>query len=120
MKRMSRNRRLTPEEVESDRQVRALIEQEKPEIDARIRQHMANLRQTKAASQEGLTLGQRIQAAREARNLSQPSLAAAASISQGYLSQMEQDERQPSLAIAARVAEALALSLDDLVEGVTF
>ena len=36
------------------------------------------------------------------------SLAAAAGISQGYRSQLEADEREPTLAIAARLAQASA------------
>jgi transcriptional regulator with XRE-family HTH domain len=44
-------------------------------------------------------------------------LAAAAGISQGYLSQLEQDEREPSLSIAARLARILDVSLDELASG---
>ena len=46
-------------------------------------------------------------------------LAAAAQISQGYWSQLEQDEREPALPIAARVAHPLGVSLDDLAASVT-
>lgn len=44
-------------------------------------------------------------------------LAAEAGISQGYLSQLEQDEREPTLSIAARLATALGVSLDTLATG---
>jgi transcriptional regulator with XRE-family HTH domain len=44
-------------------------------------------------------------------------LAAAAGISQGYLSQLEQVEREPTLSIAARLARVLDLSLDELASG---
>jgi len=44
----------------------------------------------------------------------QVSLAAAADISQGYLSQVECDEREPTLSVAARLAGALGMSLDEL------
>jgi N-acetylmuramic acid 6-phosphate (MurNAc-6-P) etherase len=44
MKRTIRNRRLSAEEIEKDRQVRAQIEQEKPEIKAAIRRRMAQIR----------------------------------------------------------------------------
>ena len=116
MKRAKRNRRLTPEEAAKYRAVRQQIEEEKPEIKARIRARMA---QKRAASRSGAqTLGQRIRAAREARGESQVSLAAAAGISQGYLSQLEQDEREPTLSIAARLAQALDISLDELAAGV--
>ena len=114
MKRISRNRQLTPEEIERDRKVRAAVEQEKPEINARIRQEMAKVRKAKASERSTTTLGERIREVREARGLSQTSLADAAGISQGYLSQLEQDEREPSLSIAARIARALDLSLDDI------
>ena len=118
MKRTSRDRRLTPEEVETDRWVRTQIEQEKPEIKARIRQHVAELRRAQAAGRGEPTLGQRLRAAREARGLSQVSVAAAAHISQGYLSQLEQDEREPTLPIAARIARVLGVSLDELAASV--
>ena len=44
-------------------------------------------------------------------------VAEAAGISQGYLSQLEQDEREPALSIAARLAQALGISLDELASG---
>ena len=118
MKRRIRSRYLTPEEIEKDQKVRALIEQEKPEINERIRRRMAEIRQAQAAERGGETLGGRIRAAREARGLSQVNLAAAARISQGYLSQIEQDEREPTLSIAARLSRALGLSLDALASEV--
>jgi DNA-binding XRE family transcriptional regulator len=48
----------------------------------------------------------------------QVNLAASAGISQGYLSQLEADEREPTLPIAARLARALGISLDELASGV--
>jgi len=39
-------------------------------------------------------------------------------ISQGYLSQLEPDERGRTLSIAARLAAALAVSYTDLAAGV--
>jgi ribosome-binding protein aMBF1 (putative translation factor) len=118
MKRTTRNRRLTPEEAAKYRAVREQIEQEKPQINARIRARMARERKAAASGSGGQTLGQRIRAAREARAQSQVKLAAAAGISQGYLSQLEQDEREPTLSIAARLAQALGMSLDELAAGV--
>ena len=44
-------------------------------------------------------------------------LATEAGISQGYLSQLEQDEREPTLSIAERLATALGVSLDALATG---
>ena len=114
MKRKIRARRLTPEEVEAYRKICHSIDEEKPEINARIRRRMAEIRQATAASQGAQTVGQRIRAARETRGLSQVKLAAAAHISQGYLSQLEQDELEPALSIAARIAHAMGMSLDEL------
>lgn len=119
MKRLTRERRLTPEEIERDRTIRESIEREKPEIDADIRRHMAEVRRARAAAARQPTVGQRIRAAREAHGWTQTSLAATASISQGYLSQLEQDEREPTLSIAARLARSLGLSLDELASVTT-
>ena len=117
MKRITRNRRLTPEEAAKYDAIRDEIETEKPEIDARIRKRMAEKRKAEASQSSGQTLGQRILAARQALGESQVNLAAAAGISQGYLSQLEQDEREPTLSIAARLARALGISLDELASG---
>jgi transcriptional regulator with XRE-family HTH domain len=65
-------------------------------------------------------LGQRLRAAREARGVSQVVVAEAAGISQGYLSQLEQDEREPALSITVRFAQALGISLDELASGASF
>jgi len=117
MKRITRNRKLTPEEAAEYRAVREQVEREKPEINARIRARMAEQRKAEAGRSGGQTLGQRLRSAREQLGQSQMNLAAAAGISQGYLSQLEQDEREPTLSIAARLAEALGVSLDDLASG---
>lgn len=100
VKTLTRTRHLTPEEIQRDRRIRELIEQEKPQINKRIRRRMGEIRRPNAAKQGGQTLGQRIRAAREASGLSQVGLSAAAQISQGYLSQLEQDQREPTLLIA--------------------
>ena len=115
MKRITRDRHLTPEEAAKYNAIREEIEAEKPEISARIRQRMARRRKQKAAESNRQTLGQRIRAAREALGESQVNLAAG--ISQGYLSQLETDEREPTLSIAARLANALNISLDELASG---
>lgn len=118
MQQVTRSHPLSPEEADRYDDVRERIEAEKDEITARIRRQVA-LRRIEEAHRAGtLTLGQRLRAAREARGLSQVSTAAAARISQGYLSQLEQDEREPTLSIAARLAAALGLSLDELATGV--
>lgn len=118
MKSITRSRRLTTEEAAEYRTVREQIEQEKPEITARIRRQLAKRRREEASRAGILSLGQRLRAAREARGLSQVTLAAEAHISQGYLSQLEQDEREPTISIAARLAAALGMSLDELAAGV--
>ncbi len=117
MKRIARDRRLTPEEAAKYAAIREEIEQEKPEINARIRKRMASKRKAEVPRPGDQTLGQRIRAAREALGESQVSLAASAGISQGYLSQLEANEREPTLSIAARLAGALGVSLDELASG---
>ena len=119
MKRITRKRRLTPEEAAEYRTVRQQVEEEKPQINARIRAQMAQRRKAAAQRSGKPTLGQRMRAAREALGRSQVDVAAAARISQGYLSQLEQDEREPTLSVAARLAEALQLSLDELAASVS-
>jgi len=57
-----------------------------------------------------------VTASEEACGASQVVVAEAAGISQGYLSQLEQDEREPALPIAARLAQALGITLDELVK----
>lgn len=110
--------RLTAEEAAKYDAIREQIEQEKPEINARIRAQLAARRKAAAAGAGVATLGQKIRAARKARGDTQVHLAAAAGISQGYLSQLEQDEREPTLSIAARLARVLDVSLDELASGV--
>jgi ribosome-binding protein aMBF1 (putative translation factor) len=117
VKRVIRDRHLTAEEAAKYRAIREEIEAEKPEISARIRRRMAAARKVEASKSGDETLGQRIRAAREAVGESQVNLAAAAGISQGYLSQLEADEREPTLSIAARLARALGISLDELASG---
>ena len=117
MKRDTRDRHLTPKEAAKYKVIREEIEQEKSEINARIRKRMAAKRKAEASQSRNQTLGQRIRAAREALGESQVNLAAAAGISQGYLSQLETDEREPTLSIAARLARALGITLDELASG---
>ncbi len=117
MKEITRPRRLTAEEAAAYNEVRQQIAAERPRITERIRQDMADRRRAEARAAGVPTLGQRLRAEREAHGLSQVSLAAEARISQGYLSQIEQDLREPTLSIAARLAAALRISLDDLALG---
>jgi len=117
MKRITRERHLTPEEALRYDAVREQVERERPEIEAQIRKHIAERRRAEARQAGRDTLGERLRAAREACGLSQVALASAAHISQGYLSQLERDEREPTLSIAARLARALGISLDELAAG---
>jgi DNA-binding XRE family transcriptional regulator len=118
MKRVTRERRLTAAEAARYEAIRKQVDLEKPKIDSRIRGRVAAQRKAIAEKKGGLTLGQKIRRAREARRQTQVQLATAAGISQGYLSQLEQDEREPTLSIAARLAGALGISVDDLATGV--
>jgi DNA-binding XRE family transcriptional regulator len=118
MKRVTRDRHLTPEEAAKYNEIREQVDAEKPEMKVRIRQRMAATRRARVSQLDTQTLGQRLRAAREARGESQAKVAAAAGISQGYLSQLETDEREPTLSIAARLARALDVSLDQLASGV--
>lgn len=117
MKRMTRDRPLTPAEAEKYNAMRDEIEAEKPEINERIRERMTETRKVDATLSGGQSVGQRIRAAREALGASQVHVANDAGISPDYLSLLEQDERDPTLSIAARLARALRISLDDLASG---
>jgi DNA-binding XRE family transcriptional regulator len=114
MKRVSRGRKLTPEEAAKYNKIREQFELEKPELTEYIRgkyaDHLKGPKNQGSANQ----LGRKIRDFREVTGQSQVTLAAAAGISQGYLSQLEAGEREPTLSIAARLARALRISLDDL------
>ena len=59
--------------------------------------------------------GKRVRERRDQLELNQTELAAKASISRGYLSQIEAGQRQVSLHVAMSLAMLLQLSLDDLL-----
>jgi putative transcriptional regulator len=59
-------------------------------------------------------MGKRFKAMREAAGFSQSQLAKAAEVPVGSLRQWEQGRRTPLLDAAARIAEALNVSLDEL------
>jgi len=63
------------------------------------------------------TLGSRLRALREERNLTQAALAAAAGTTQSAVANVENGVSRPSLAFADRLASALDVSLDELVRG---
>jgi len=64
-----------------------------------------------------MKLGDKIRQIREECGLTQGQLAAGSSVSQGYLSQLENGEvKNPSAAVLLRVAQALHLDVDELFE----
>jgi DNA-binding XRE family transcriptional regulator len=107
-------RKLTADEAAKVRNLRQLVEKDKEEICAEGRRLLADKRRHKAAARGATTLGQKIRAAREAHGLTQADLAIRVKVAQAYLSYLEQDEREPSLSIAARIARELQMPLDDM------
>ncbi|MCH8051288.1 MAG: helix-turn-helix transcriptional regulator [Chloroflexi bacterium] len=64
-----------------------------------------------------MNLGDRIRKLRDERELTQGQLAVSSSVSQGYLSQLENGEvKNPSAAVLLRVAQAVSVDPDDLFE----
>jgi transcriptional regulator with XRE-family HTH domain len=63
---------------------------------------------------KGETMGQRIQRLRQAAGLSQSGLSKAAGIPVGTIKNWEQGIRFPRLDLAAKVARALDITLDEL------
>ena len=59
-----------------------------------------------------LTLGERIQQARQEAGLNQRQLAEVAGIGQGHLSEIERGLKRPSIATLKRLREALSLRED--------
>jgi DNA-binding XRE family transcriptional regulator len=106
--------KLTATEAAEARRLRALVERDKDEIVAEGARLLTEKRARSAADQGLATLGHKIRAAREAHGLTQAELAARAHVAQAYLSYLEQDQREPSLSIAARIARELKIPLDEL------
>lgn len=64
-----------------------------------------------------MNLGDKIRQLREERRLTQGHLASSSSVSQGYLSQLENGEvKNPSAAVLLRVAQAMNVDPDELFE----
>jgi transcriptional regulator with XRE-family HTH domain len=64
-----------------------------------------------------MNLGDKIRQLREDASLTQGQLASASSVSQGYLSQLENGEvKNPSAAVLLRVAQAIDVDADELFE----
>jgi DNA-binding XRE family transcriptional regulator len=119
VRRVVNPRKLTPAEACEIRHLRELVGRDKDEIIAEGRRLLAEKRARAAATQGVGTLGQKIRAAREAHGLTQAELAARAQVAQAYLSYLEQDQREPSLSIAARLARELEIPLDELASTLT-
>lgn len=68
---------------------------------------------------EGTTLGTRIAQMRDERGWYQKKLAERAGLSAAFLSEIENDKRNPSTDVLLRISEALGASLDYLVTGQT-
>jgi putative transcriptional regulator len=117
--RITNSRKLTEAEAAEVRRLRELVEKDKEEIRAEGRRLIAQRRRQQAATQGAQTLGDKIRAAREAHGWTQADLASRAGVAQAYLSYLEQDQREPSLSIAARIARALGLALDELASTLT-
>ena len=114
VRRITNAHKLTTGEAAEARRVRELVEKDKDEIVAEGRRILAEKLRHQAAERGAATLGQTIRAAREAHGLTQADLAARARVAQAYLSYLEQDQREPSLSIAARIARELEIPLDAL------
>jgi HTH-type transcriptional regulator/antitoxin HipB len=119
IRRITNPRKLTAAEAAEARRLRELAAKDKDEILAEGRRLLAEKRRSQAAVQGVATLGQKIRAAREARGLTQADLASRARVTQAYLSYLEQDQREPSLSIAFRIARELDIPLDELASAVT-
>jgi transcriptional regulator with XRE-family HTH domain len=64
-------------------------------------------------SRPAINIGERLKAARMARGLSQRQLARKAGVTNGLISQIEQNHSSPSIASLKRITDALPLSLAD-------
>lgn len=118
VRRVTASRNLTADESADARRMRELVAKDKDEILATGRRLLAEKRRRQAAAGGKTTLGERIRDAREARGLTQADLAERAGVAQAYLSYLEQDQREPSLSIAARLARELGIALDELASAV--
>lgn len=105
MKRISRGRKLTPEEAAKYRQVREQVAGELPELVERHQERMAILDQFRA-------LFEQLKAAREDKGLSLADLADATEMDRSALSKLETGQRpNPTLETLARYAEAIGKRL---------
>jgi ribosome-binding protein aMBF1 (putative translation factor) len=111
MKRISRDRRLTPEEAAKYKAVREQVADELPELIARHHERLAALDQLQ-------DLLRQLKAAREAKGLSLADLTALTGMDRSALSKLETGQRaNPTVETLVRYAEAvgkrLVVSLTD-------
>src|SRR5437588_10054074 len=111
MKRIIRNRRLTPEEAAKYKAVREQVAEELPDLIARHHQRRATLDQLDA-------LLEQLKAAREAKGLSLADLTELTGMDRSALSKLETGQRaNPTVETLVRYAEAvgkrLVVSLTD-------
>lgn len=65
------------------------------------------------------TLGERIRHRRVEQGIALTQLAIAVGISKGYMSEIERKNKTPTVYVAYGIAEALGLTLPELLEGLT-
>ena len=105
MKRITRNRRLTPEEVAKYKAVREQVAEELPELIARHHERMASLDQLEK-------LFTQLKAAREAKGLSLADLTELTGMDRSALSKLETGHRaNPTVETLVRYAEAVGKRL---------
>jgi DNA-binding XRE family transcriptional regulator len=114
VRRITNSRKLNAAEAAEARRLRALAAQDRDEILAEGRRHLAAQRRDEPGREGRATLGQKLRAAREALGLTQAELANRVRVAQAYLSYLEQDQREPSLSIAAKLARELKVPLEEL------
>lgn len=114
VRRITNSRKLSAAEAAEARRLRGLVAQDRDEILAEGRRHLAAQRHGGPVREGRTTLGQKLRVAREALGLTQAELADRVRVAQAYLSYLEQDQREPSLSIAARLARELKIPLDEL------
>jgi ribosome-binding protein aMBF1 (putative translation factor) len=105
---------LTADEAAEVRRLRELVEKDKDEIQAEGRRFLVEKRLQHAAAHGVPTLGQKIRTAREGRGWTQADLASRAKVAEIYLSSLEEEQREPSLPIAAGLARELEIPLEEL------
>ena len=105
MRRITRNRRLTPQEAAKYKAIREQVAEELPDLVARHHQRMASLDQL----QELLT---QLKAAREAKGLSLADLTELTGMDRSALSKLETGQRaNPTVETLVRYAEAVGKRL---------